>query len=420
MPLALGAGTLRGDVNAVERVFRAEGGAVLASLTRLTGDLGLAEDALMDALESALERWPSEGTPATPAAWITTTARRKAIDRLRRRGSSKKHAPALAALAELEAASAQPAADPEDVRDDQLRLIFTCCHPALAPEVQIALTLRTVCGLSTPEIARAFLVPEPTMAQRLVRAKKKIADARIPYRVPSAEDLPERIDAALHVVYLIFNEGYLASTGDALVRDELCEEALRLGQHLVHLMPDQPEVRGLWALMLLHDARRDARFDALGELVLLDAQDRARWDRPRIERGLKEVEAALARRRPGPYQIQAAIAAVHAEATRAEDTDWAQIAALYDALQSWMDSPVVRVNAAVAVAMADGPSAGLARLEELEGMGEYLAYHAARADLLRRSGRAPEALEAYRRARTLADNAVVARYLDRRIGELGS
>ncbi len=403
-------------MNAVERVFRAEGGAVLASLTRLTGDLGLAEDALMDALESALERWPAEGTPATPAAWITTTARRKAIDRLRRRGSHHKHAPALTALAELEAAQASD--DPQDVRDDQLRLIFTCCHPALAPEVQIALTLRTVCGLSTPEIARAFLVPEPTMAQRLVRAKKKIADARIPYRVPSAEDLPERIDAALHVVYLIFNEGYLASTGDALVRGELCEEALRLAQHLLHLMPDEPEVRGLWALMLLHDARRDARFDALGELVLLDAQDRARWDRARIERGLHEVHAALSRRRPGPYQIQAAIAAVHAEAARAEDTDWAQIAALYEALRGWLDSPVVQVNAAVAVAMAEGPAVGLARLDALEGMGDYLAYHAARADLLRRLGRTPEALEAYQAARARADNAVVARYLERRLAEL--
>lgn len=400
-------------------MFRAEGGAVLASLTRWVGELGLAEDALQDALESALERWPGEGTPAAPAAWITTTARRKAIDRLRRRASGTRHAATLTALAELEASEAAGrAADPQDVRDDQLRLIFTCCHPALAPEVQIALTLRTVCGLSTPEIARAFLVPEPTMAQRLVRAKKKIQDARIPYRVPSAEDLPERIDAALHVVYLIFNEGYWASTGDALVRAELCEEALRLGHHLVELLPDQPEVRGLWALMLLHDARRETRHDALGELVLLDAQDRTRWDRARITRGLAEVEKALRQRRPGPYQIQAAIAAVHAEAVRAEDTDWAQIAGLYDALLRHVDGLAVRVNAAVAVAMAEGPEAGLAQLDRLDGGADYLAFHAARADLLRRLGRTDQALTAYQRARALADNAVVARYLDKRRGEL--
>lgn len=390
---------------------------MLASLTRLTGDLGVAEDALQDAFESALERWPTDGTPAAPAAWINTAARRKAIDRLRRRASTKKHAPALTVLAELEAAEHQ-LADPDELRDDQLRLIFTCCHPALAPEIQIALTLRTVCGLSTPEIARAFLVPEPTMAQRLVRAKKKIQDARIPYRVPSTEELPERIGTVLHVVYLIFNEGYWASGGDALVRAELCEEAMRLGRHLLHLMPDETEVRGLWAMMLLHDSRRDTRFDAAGELVLLEDQDRGRWDRERIRHGLAELHAALAARRPGPYQIQAAIAALHAEAARPEDTDWPQIAGLYEALLRWNDSPVVQVNAAVAVAMSGDLRAGLTRLDRLEGMADHLAYHAARADILRRLGALAEARDAYRRARGLADNAVVARYLDRRISSL--
>jgi RNA polymerase sigma-70 factor (ECF subfamily) len=405
-------------VRAVEQVFRAEGGAVLASLARLTGDLGLAEDALMDALASALERWPVEGTPATPGAWITTTARRKAIDRLRRRASHKKYAPALSALIELEAAGRE-APDPDELRDDQLRLVFTCCHPALAPDAQIALTLRTVCGLTTPEIARAFLVPEPTLAQRLVRVKKKIQDAGIPYRVPSAEELPERIDAVLHVVYLIFNEGYWATAGDVLVRDELCLEALRLGEHLRALMPDELEVAGLCALMTLHHARREQRFDTAGDLVLLDAQDRSRWDRAAIRRGVAEVERVLALGRPGPYQIQAAIAAVHAEATRAEDTDWSQIAGLYVVLRGWLDTPVVRVNEAVAVAMADGPAAGLARLDALPAMDAYLAYHAARADLLRRLDRKAEARDAYARAHALADNQVVARYLARRRDALG-
>lgn len=403
-------------MEAVERVFRSEGVAVLASLARLTGDIGLAEDALNDALTSALERWPIEGVPATPGAWITTTARRKAIDRLRRRASAKKHGPALLALSQLEAGNMP--ADPAAVRDDQLRLIFTCCHPALAPEAQIALTLRTVCGLSTPELARAFLVPEATMAQRLVRAKKKIQDAKIPYRVPEEEELPERLETALHCVYLIFNEGYWATTGDLLVRAELCEEAIRLGALLVKLMPNEPEARGLFALMLLHDARRNARFDGAGELVLLEAQDRSQWDRARIASGVAEVERALSSGRPGPYQIQAAIAAVHAEAPSPEATDWRQIAGLYEALSEAQDSAVVRINGAVAVAMSGELDRGLALLDQLKDVGDYLAFHAARADLLRRMDRPREAAEAYRRALQLADNAVVARYLERRLAGL--
>jgi len=400
-------------VDAVERVFRAEGGAVLASLARLTRDLGLAEDALHDALEVAIDRWPIDGTPQNPAAWIMTAARRKAIDRLRRVASTKKHEPQL-----IEDLTVAPDPDAAAVRDDQLRLIFTCCHPALAPEVQIPLTLRTVCGLSTPEIARAFLVPEPTMAQRLVRAKKKIAAARIPYRVPEADELPERLDAALSVVYLIFNEGYWASTGDALVRSELVDEALRLAKLLVDLMPSEPEARGLLALIVLHDARRATRFDAAGDLVLLEDQDRSRWDRDRIAVGVAELDRALALRRAGPYQIQAAIAAIHDEAEDAASTDWAQIAALYTALLRHLDSPVVRVNHAIAVAMSDGFAAGLVLLDALEGMETYLAFHAARADLLRRMRRREEAREAYASARALADNAVVARFMERRENEM--
>lgn len=400
-------------MDAVERVFRAEGGAVLASLARLTRDLGLAEDALHDALEVAIDRWPIDGTPQNPAAWIMTAARRKAIDRLRRVASTKKHEPQL-----IEDLTVAPDPDAAAVRDDQLRLIFTCCHPALAPEVQIPLTLRTVCGLSTPEIARAFLVPEPTMAQRLVRAKKKIAAARIPYRVPEADELPERLDAALSVVYLIFNEGYWASTGDALVRSELVDEALRLAKLLVDLMPSEPEARGLLALIVLHDARRATRFDAAGDLVLLEDQDRSRWDRDRIAVGVAELDRALALRRAGPYQIQAAIAAIHDEAEDAASTDWAQIAALYTALLRHLDSPVVRVNHAIAVAMSDGFAAGLVLLDALEGMETYLAFHAARADLLRRMRRREEAREAYASARALADNAVVARFMERRENEM--
>ena len=415
----------------VDRLFRDESGRAVATLIRVTGDFDLAEEAVQEAFVRALETWPEQGVPRNPGAWITTTARNRAIDRLRRRRRLAEKTEALGreALVEHEPDPAYAALDsvggddPMPFVDDRLRLIFTCCHPALALDARVALTLRTLGGLTTPEIARAFLVPEPTLAQRLVRAKRKIRDAGIPYRVPPAHLLPERLDGVLRVLYLVFNEGHTASTGDALVRRELCAEAIRLARLLVALMPDEPEVLGLLALMLLHDARRDARTTLDGDLVLLDDQDRTRWDAAEIAEGQDLVERAMAARRPGPYQLQAAIAALHDEARTPAETDWKQVELLYRALHQAVPSPVVELNLAVAVAMTDGPQVGLAMIDALVAEGrldDYLYLHASRADLLRRLGRWSEADAAYRRARALATNEAEGRFLDRRLAEVSN
>ncbi len=408
----------------VDRVFREEQGRAVATLIRVTGDFDLAEEAVQDAFISALETWPLRGVPANPGAWITTTARNRAIDRLRRRKRLVEKTETLgreaAIESQLEAIDPGPAEDDMQIADDRLRLIFTCCHPALAMDARVALTLRTLGGLTTPEIARAFLVPEPTLAQRLVRAKRKIRDAGIPYRVPPAELLPERLDGVLRVLYLVFNEGYAASSGDALIRRELCAEAIRLARVVVSLLPDEPEARGLLALMLLHDARREARVGAGGELILLDDQDRGRWDAARIAEGRGLVEAALQESRPGSYQLQAAIAALHDEAATPADTDWPQIATLYRALHALTPTPVVELNLAAAVAMADGPAVGLAMMDGLAASGELDAYpylHAARADLLRRLGRWSEAETAYRQALELTTNVPERAFIEGRIRE---
>jgi RNA polymerase sigma-70 factor (ECF subfamily) len=410
--------------DAVDRLFREEQGRAVATLIRVTGDFDLAEEAVQDAFISALETWPQRGIPINPGAWITTTARNRAIDRLRRRRRLTEKTETLAREAALETELRAIETGPEDtmqIADDRLRLIFTCCHPALALEARVALTLRTLGGLTTPEIARAFLVPEPTLAQRLVRAKRKIRDAGIPYRVPPAELLPERLDGVLAVVYLVFNEGYAASSGDALIRQELCAEAIRLARVVVSLLPDEPEATALLALMLLHDARREARVGAAGELILLDDQDRSRWDAARIAEGRQLVAQALVARRPGPYQLQAAIAALHDEAATPAETDWAQIAALYGALQRMTPSPVVELNLAAAVAMADGPAVGLAMMDGIAASGELDSYpylHAARADLLRRLERWSEAETAYRRALELTSNGAERAFLERRLVEV--
>jgi RNA polymerase sigma-70 factor (ECF subfamily) len=400
----------------------------VASLIRVLGDFDLAEEAVQDAFITALETWPERGVPNNPGAWITTTARNRAIDRVRRRTRLREKTELLGRqalideeLAALEPGDAETDDDAMPITDDRLRLIFTCCHPALALDARIALTLRTLGGLTTAEIARAFLVPEPTLAQRLVRAKKKIRDAGIPYRVPPAELLPERLDGVLRVLYLVFNEGYAASSGDALIRRELSAEAIRLARVVVLMLPDEPEAAGLLALMLLHDARSEARAGADGSLVLLEDQDRSRWDHARIAEGRALVAATLATGRPGPYQIQAAIVAVHDEAPGVAATDWPQIAGLYALLATMDPSPVVALNHAVAVAMAEGPAIGLAMIDGLAADGtlaDYPYLHAARADLLRRLDRWSEAATSYERAAGLTDNRTEQAFLARRLAEM--
>jgi RNA polymerase sigma-70 factor (ECF subfamily) len=404
---------------AVDAVYRSDSRRVLATLIRLLGDFDLAEEALHDAFAAALERWPVDGAPANPRAWLVSAGRFKAVDALRRRA---RFDVSLARIAQDVESHAVDERDEDGVADDRLRLVFTCCHPALAPEAQIALTLREVCGLATEEIARAFLTSPATLAQRIVRAKTKIRDERIPYEVPSLRDLPPRLDAVLRVVYLVFNEGYSASSGATVTRADLCAEAIRLGRLVVELL-SEPEAEGLLALMLLHDSRRAARSTPSGDLVLLDDQDRSLWNREQIAEGSAFVERALTSRRFGPYTLQAAIAAVHAEATDAASTDWPQIVGLYDVLLRADPSPVVELNRAVAVAMRDGPAAGLALVDDVlarGGLDDYLPAHVARADLCRRLGCKTDARAAYVRALALARQAPERRLLERRLEELGA
>jgi RNA polymerase sigma-70 factor (ECF subfamily) len=408
---------------AVARAFRDERAIVLATLIRQAGDFQLAEDAVQDAFEAAVTAWRRDGVPANPGAWITTAARRRAIDRLRRNRSVADRAERLAELTRLDAQSEEDTSmdDESSIADDRLRLIFTCCHPALEMPARVALTLRALGGMTTGEIARAFLVAEPTMGKRIVRAKRKIADAHIPYRVPADEELCDRLRGVLRVVYLIFNEGYAATGGDRLVRGELCDEAIRLGELLCRLMPDDAEVWGLSALMLLHDARRAARVDASGRYVALDDQDRSLWDRVRIREGLARLERAVRLRRPGEYQLQAAIMALQMQGAEAEATDWSQIAELYGALARLNPSPVVELNRAVAVGLAAGPAEGLALLEPLLGdstLERYQPLHAAHAELLSRAGDTAGAAGAYERAIALTANAVERAELDRRLNAL--
>ncbi len=405
-------------LEAVEAIYRSESRRVLATLIRLLGDFDRAEEAVHDAFTAAVERWPRDGMPASPRAWLVSTGRFKAIDAMRRRARFDASLARLARQLEADAGEAGPSDD--EVEDDRLRLIFTCCHPALPPDARVALTLREVCGLTTEEIGHAFLTTAPAVAQRIVRAKNKIRHAHIPYQVPARADLPERLDTVLHVVYLVFNEGYSASSGDSLTRPDLSAEAIRLGRLVVELLPE-PEARGLLALMLLHESRRAARTSPQGELVLLGDQDRAFWNREHIAEGTVLVERALKSRRFGPYALQAAIAAVHAEASDAASTDWAQIVGLYDVLLRVDPSPVVELNRAAAVAMRDGALAGLSLIDAILARGELADYHlahSARADLCRRLGRAAEARNSYERALRLARQEPERRFLQRRLAEI--